>query len=620
MRCGPELKRSIDEGESWQSVPRPGSLNQWASNVGADGSLFLAIQRDSYPYANRLVKLDGATGAMSGWDLPMEPAAVASDQQGRVWVAWCSWTDPDFQVQLSRIHMARVDGDGAVADEASRLADGSSCSLSLNADLEDSLYLTSSTYTNNGPTQHFRTHFAPQGSHLVVRSAPVLYDKDGLVVTVDGTRVDGGPTFGAAPVSWGSGFFVFRGYESVGDGVWQEVQPGRLAARVPRIPQARVTATPQGAFIDGASVLAYMKSPPGPPAGDAVPGDLQSMLTEANRLPQQLGLEPLVSDARVAQAARSHSRYWTLNDPAGVGLRLHDEAPGKPGFTGASPSDRCLHAGYPESCGEVMFPGVDPVGAVRGWIATAFHRSWLVHPGAFRVGGAKYGDGPVVMNAGGDYSFLGRPFGYPVGDYALALGFSGELPDPAESLCPGKISAPYGAAVTVNTPSSMGGSNYPAAASPFEVQSWTVIGPNGRVKGCFREGTFVPDDALEPGSDYRVTVEWGDPGQPAHSWTFHTVGEPPTPKKRSARPGKIKILKKKVGKRNVILKWKKAKRATGYQVRVTRPGGKKFKKWKEQQSRALTKRLKRHQKYKVKIRATDSAKKGPVKTVKFRAR
>lgn len=305
----------------------------------------------------------------------------------------------------------------------------------------------------------------------------------------------------------------------------QELQPGRLASMVPNVPNSRAMATPHGVFAFGDSLLAYIKTPPPLPAGDPVPADSQAMVDEANRIRAQLNLVPLISDARIAQAAQNHAHYWTLND-GGAGLAAHDEISGNPGFTGEGPSQRCQFAGYPGTCSEVMHSISDPVAAVRSWIATAFHRSWFAYPGVSRVGGGRStGTWPVVMNAD-TAGYLGRPFGYPVGNYDLPLEFSGEIPDPAKVLCPGKISAPYGAAITVAMPDGFGGIT--STASPFAVKTWTVTGPQGPVTGCSRDGIFLPDDALQTGSDYKATVEWANPAQPPYSWAFHTAGKTPT--------------------------------------------------------------------------------------------
>lgn len=189
-QCGasPDLKRSTDEGKTWQDVPLPGFTNFEAAEVRADGSLFLAMQtQEGYPTGGRLVKVNPTTGAVSGWDLSIKPAAVTFDRNGGVWVAWCSYPDPNFEVQVTGIHMARIGNSGTVSDEASMAVADSSCSLAMDTDREGSLYLTRSTKeVPNGPSKRILTHFAPSGTQLVGRSAPVVYDKEGLVVTVEG--------------------------------------------------------------------------------------------------------------------------------------------------------------------------------------------------------------------------------------------------------------------------------------------------------------------------------------------------------------------------------------------------------------------------------------------------
>ena len=82
---------------------------------------------------------------------------------------------------------------------------------------------------------------------------------------------------------------------------------------------------------------------------------------------QPLGLPNLSWDDRLARAATAHVQYWLLNDGTG-----HSEEPGKPGFTGASPSDRCWFAGA-APYGEVAYPGKDLSRAVPGWLATPYH-------------------------------------------------------------------------------------------------------------------------------------------------------------------------------------------------------------------------------------------------------
>jgi hypothetical protein len=56
------------------------------------------------------------------------------------------------------------------------------------------------------------------------------------------------------------------------------------------------------------------------------------------------GMKPLQQDPQLTQAAQAHADYLRLNHHAG-----HGESSGLPGFTGQSPSDRALAAGYASS-------------------------------------------------------------------------------------------------------------------------------------------------------------------------------------------------------------------------------------------------------------------------------
>ena len=67
-------------------------------------------------------------------------------------------------------------------------------------------------------------------------------------------------------------------------------------------------------------------------------------LTRANAFRAQAGLPPLLGDPAIGAASENHSRYWTLNVPT-AGANVHSETPGTPGYTGQSPSARCMATG-----------------------------------------------------------------------------------------------------------------------------------------------------------------------------------------------------------------------------------------------------------------------------------
>ena len=285
----------------------------------------------------------------------------------------------------------------------------------------------------------------------------------------------------------------------------------------------------EGGFAPDPSVAARVWSSPiepsAPESAGAVPASGLEMVRAANGLRADAGLPPLIADGLISKASENHSRYWTLNPPV-AGLGMHSETPGRPGFTGADPSARCAAVGT--TCGgEILFGGAAPRAAVIGWMTTTFHR-WLIgDPDASIVGGARSGAGPSVMN--GRYAgsaILLRPRGMPTGTWKGQLGFGGETPDPGSSCAAAgraRITAPYGAAVTVTLP----------AEGAVTLTGLTLRrARDGRaLAGCLLGNAFTPDDALQPGTDYEATATWavtlGAQPLPPYVWRFKTQGTPP---------------------------------------------------------------------------------------------
>lgn len=68
---------------------------------------------------------------------------------------------------------------------------------------------------------------------------------------------------------------------------------------------------------------------------------------EWNELRKKMGLGLVKQDADLDRAAQAHANYMTLNK-----VFQHEEDPSKPGFTGVTPKDRSLAAGYGFGAGE----------------------------------------------------------------------------------------------------------------------------------------------------------------------------------------------------------------------------------------------------------------------------
>jgi uncharacterized protein YkwD len=275
-------------------------------------------------------------------------------------------------------------------------------------------------------------------------------------------------------------------------------------------PDSLAPATPYFAFHTGAV-------PDLPFASGPLSATFTAWLQRANSLRAQAGLPPLLGDPAISAAADNHSRYWTQN-PMATGLSVHRETPGKPGFSGVKPSDRCGTAGAEPYCGEVMFDaGRREV--IDGWVATLYHRFLIMDPTALLVGGGQVNGGPAVMDGGRGGGLLVGPVMFPFGRYDGDLEFSGEVPDPADECrrTGQQVSMPLGTAVSVWVP---GG----------RVSGLTVAPTGGPpLRGCTLDKTFLPDDALTAGTTYQASAMWTPTdvmGPGPITWQFTTGGNP----------------------------------------------------------------------------------------------
>lgn len=140
----------------------------------------------------------------------------------------------------------------------------------------------------------------------------------------------------------------------------------------------------------------------GPVSSGDVAGD---GLAWINYRRTQAGLPPVARDARIDRAAAAHATYQQLNN-----LITHDESPSRPGFTGATATERVRAAGYPlatqaQADGEVIAATAEPDGfaAAEGLLGAIYHRYLMLEP-AFDLAGA--GD----AHRGGGYYWLNVNF------------------------------------------------------------------------------------------------------------------------------------------------------------------------------------------------------------------
>ena len=96
------------------------------------------------------------------------------------------------------------------------------------------------------------------------------------------------------------------------------------------------------------------------------------------RYRRPLGLPDIARSNLLDRAATNHANYWALNGP-GAGMDAHYQEPGRPGFTGVAPWDRCVATGE-MNCGEIASPRptTSMEEAIDTWMSTPYHGTPLL--------------------------------------------------------------------------------------------------------------------------------------------------------------------------------------------------------------------------------------------------
>jgi|GEM_PF-6553413 len=119
-----------------------------------------------------------------------------------------------------------------------------------------------------------------------------------------------------------------------------------------------------------------------PPSGDAA----QAIAWLNTSVRRPLSLPDLTWDAKTAQAATAHANYLLLNpNPFG-----HEEIPGKHGFTGVEPWDRCAAVGA-APCSEIAAGKPQLPDAAVAWLGTPYHGLAFFETQVFGCGESKGG-------------------------------------------------------------------------------------------------------------------------------------------------------------------------------------------------------------------------------------
>ena len=167
--------------------------------------------------------------------------------------------------------------------------------------------------------------------------------------------------------------------------------------------------------------------------------EIADALAFVNEARAQVGAAPLALHPALRQAAQSHVDYYRANigDPDLAGMGLHQEKPGRPGFTGVEPEDRARAAGYPgrainENAGLTGALIPFPLACGNDQPSPAAARPALSR---YRLRRRQRGAHPVRHRAGRRAKLAGRrPTNWiawpPDGAEGIGLSYSGESPNP----------------------------------------------------------------------------------------------------------------------------------------------------------------------------------------------
>ena len=82
----------------------------------------------------------------------------------------------------------------------------------------------------------------------------------------------------------------------------------------------------------------------------------------------------------------------------------------------------------------------------------------------------------------------------------------------------------------------------------------------------------------------------------------------------------MKGVKAVVKKGKVKITWKAVPAATSYRVRISKPGGKKYKAWKTTSKRVFKAKVRKGKKYRFQVAAIAAGGRGPVTTIRFKGK
>jgi uncharacterized protein YkwD len=230
--------------------------------------------------------------------------------------------------------------------------------------------------------------------------------------------------------------------------------------------------------------------------------DAAEMLRVHNELRAAVAAPTVRADDRVTTAAQRHAEYLAQNNALG-----HDEAPGSPGFTGASVRDRLDAQGYTDAnASEVATSFSSGTDGVRSLWVLPYHRLGLMHPHAIVAGwghaetaGRAITVGVIVYDFNAPAPERVRA---PAPDQRVAGTYSGEE---SPEVVPAGAARPVGYPIMVVY----------SGARAVDLKSARVTDASGRelahhvVPQLYERDyvAIIPASPLAPGARYRVRLE-----------------------------------------------------------------------------------------------------------------
>lgn len=240
-----------------------------------------------------------------------------------------------------------------------------------------------------------------------------------------------------------------------------------------------------------------------------------------NQAREACGFGLLAQDSRLDAAAKAHANYMQLNNATG-----HDEATGRPGFTGASPQDRARAQGFNDGVGESIAYGSSGKSEMMALLSAPYHMKLSLGSYHF-VGFAAHGGALVVehgVGANGRAQKLGTGVvaNYPCeAAKNVPAQWAGENPNPYPDLPP-----VLGTSVLLRADrgSTLSVTNFAMTrASTGASVSFRFLTKQNDKNGLMFENEYIatPVEPLAVGETYSVSYQATLDGKPvSKSFTF----------------------------------------------------------------------------------------------------